>query len=153
VDLAVVGKGRGVQGDGVLATVSFKAIGNGDPKIRIEAVDGRGTHNEPLTIASSREATVPLPTATLLQSAMPNPFRETVSLAVDLAQRSNVNLSIYSVDGRKVRTLTSGVLEAGAYPFVWDGRDANGSEMKSGIYYARLIAGSARFTRRLTLLR
>ena len=51
VDAAVLGRGQGLKGTGALASVTFKAIANGDPKIRIDAVDARDTHNRPIADA------------------------------------------------------------------------------------------------------
>src|SRR5262249_57228084 len=45
VDCAVLGLGRGVAGEGELASVQFKVLAAGDPKIQIETVDARGTRN------------------------------------------------------------------------------------------------------------
>jgi hypothetical protein len=154
VDAAVLGLGRGMTGTGQLATVTFKVIANGDPKIRIEAVDARDTHNQPVKVNASREVLAPeLPKVTMLQMSMPNPFRETAMLAFSLAQRGAVDLSIYSVDGRRVRTLVSGSQAPGYYRFVWDGRDDGGNAMSAGVFYARFVAGQARFTRKMTYLR
>ena len=154
VDAAVLGLGRGVTGKGELATVTFKVIANGDPGIRIEAVDARDTGNNAITVNASREAlAAELPKVTTLQMAMPNPFRETVTLAFSLAQRGAVDLNIYSVDGRRVRTLVSGSHEPGYYRFVWDGRDDRGNAMSAGVFYARFVAGPVKMTRTMTYLR
>jgi hypothetical protein len=154
VDAAVLGMGRGVVGEGELASLGFRVIAAGDPRIRIEAVDARDTHNHPIDVATSRlVSAAALPTVTGLQSAMPNPFRQAVTLAISLTQRSPVELSIFSVDGRRVRGVTNGVYDAGVYRFTWDGRDEGGNPMSAGIYYARMSTGQAKFTRTLTLLR
>jgi hypothetical protein len=154
VDAAVFGKGRGVTGDGELATVEFEAIANGDPKIRIEAVDARDTKNQAVTLNSTRTAIAPpLPTVTELESAMPNPFRSSVSLAIRMAKTGAVQLDIYSVDGRLVRSLAKGNYEPGTYNFTWDGRGEHGESMAAGIFYARMVTGNAHFVRKLTYLK
>jgi hypothetical protein len=154
VDVAALGEGRGIAGEGTLATVTFKVLAAGDPAIRIEAVDARDTRNEPVTLNATREALAPaLPTVTTLSFAMPNPFRGTVTLAFSLAQSGPVDLRIYGVDGRLVRTLVSGTQEPGYYRPVWDGRDDHGNEMSAGVFYARLVAGKVRVTRTMSYLR
>jgi len=153
-DGAVLGEGRGVAGEGVLATVTFRALAKGDPQIRLEAVDARDTRNAMVTLNATREAAAPaLPTVTALSFAQPNPFRDEVTLAFSLAQPGPVSLRIYSVDGRLVRTLASGTREAGYYRPVWDGRDDHGNAMSAGVYYARLVAGRVRVTRTMSYLR
>ncbi len=154
VDVAALGMGLGIAGEGTLATVTFKVLAAGDPAIRIEAVDARDTRNEPVTLNATREALAPaLPTVTTLSFAQPNPFRGTVTLSFSLAQSGPVDLRIYGVDGRLVRTLVSGTQEAGYYRPVWDGRDDHGNEMSAGVFYARLVAGKVRVTRTMSYLR
>jgi len=154
VDIAVLGEGRGVIGDGTLATVTFRVIANGDPRIRIESVDARDTRNNPILLSASRELLGPaLPTVTTLSFAQPNPFRSQVTLAFSLAERGPVSLRIFSVDGRLVRTLVSGSQDAGYYRPVWDGRDDQGHAMSAGVFYARLVAGRVRMTRTMSYLK
>ena len=89
----------------------------------------------------------------MLQVAMPNPFRLAVTLSFTLAQRGPEALSIYSVDGRRVRDLARGVREPGSFRLAWDGRDKSGELMPAGVYYARFVAGPVRTTRTLSYLR
>ena len=62
-------------------------------------------------------------------------------------------LRIYDASGREVRTLVDGAQAAGRRSAVWDGRDDTGLPVASGVYYARLDAGSQRFTRKMTLVK
>ena len=149
VDAAVLG--GGLTGEGLLATVTFKVLAAGDPQIRIAAVDGRDLGNRKAPVAQSERLAVPK--VTWLASAMPNPFRGTTTLTFSLAQRGGVELAIYSVDGRRVRTLVSEVREPGEYRLSWDGRDDAGHAMSAGVYYARLVTAHGRFTRTLAYLR
>jgi hypothetical protein len=153
LDVAALGK-QGLVGTGALATVNFNVIANGDPKIRIETVDARDARNRALAVNATRELLAPaLPKVTTLQWAAPNPFRQTVALAVSLAEPGPMELSIYSVDGRRVRTLATGLHEAGNFRFVWDGRDEAGNGMHAGVFYARFIAGHVKATRTMVYLR
>jgi flagellar hook assembly protein FlgD len=95
---------------------------------------------------------VVLPNVTAMSLAAPNPFQGSTSLGFDLAQPSRVELAIFSVDGRLVRTLVDGIREAGEYRPAWDGRDTHGSRAAPGVYYVRLLAGPKRFTRQVVLL-
>jgi hypothetical protein len=154
VDAAAFGAGAGLIGTGTLATVTFKAIGSGDPMIRIGGVDARDHRNRAVTVGTARDVpAADAPKVTTLQMAMPNPFRETVTLSVSLAQRLPMELGIYSVDGRRVRTLAKGERDPGNYRFTWDGRDESGNPMAAGIFYARFTAGRSEFTRKMTYLR
>jgi hypothetical protein len=152
VDVAVLG--GGLTGEGVLATVRFKALAAGDPKIRLAGVDARDAGNRKVTLAATELATGPkLPTVTALSFAQPNPFRGNATLAFSLAQGGRVELAIYGVDGRRVRTVVSGAREAGEYREAWDGRDDRGNPMSAGVYYAQLVAGKVRQTRTIVYLR
>ena len=84
---------------------------------------------------------------------MPNPFRETSTLAFSLAKRSPVEVAIYSVDGRLVRTLFRGTKDAGSYSLVWDGRDDRGASMPGGVYFAHMVTTQGKFSRTLTRVR
>jgi hypothetical protein len=152
VDAAVLGA-SGMTGEGVLATVAFKVLSAGDPKIRFAALDARDEANQTVALAQSERLVAKLPTVTQLAFAQPNPFRGEATIAFSLAQRGAVELAIYSVDGRRVRTLVSGVREPGEYRQGWDGRDDQGSRASAGVYYARLVAGKIHCTRTVVYLK
>ena len=153
VDAAVL-RAAGLAGEGLLATVSFKVVAAGDPKIRIGALDGRDAGNHKVAVAQSERQQAPqAPTVTSLDFAQPNPFRGTTALAFSLAQRGAVELAIYAVDGRRVRTLVSAVREPGVYRESWDGTDEQGRAIPMGVYFARLAAGKSRCTRSIVYLK
>ncbi len=102
-----------------------------------------------LTVVPEREA----PKAPLLAPATPNPFATGTTLGFSLAQAGAVELAVYSVDGRRVATLVNGSLEAGFHQATWDGTDARGRSVRSGMYYARLSCAEGRSTRALALIR
>ena len=87
------------------------------------------------------------PARTQLAVARPNPFRQTVTFPFSLSRVGRVELALYSVDGRRMRTLVSEVREPGEYDVVWDGRDDDGRAVVAGVYYARLDTPRGRFTR------
>jgi flagellar hook assembly protein FlgD len=64
-----------------------------------------------------------------------------------------MELTLYSVDGRKVRTLAEGWRPAGPQRLEWDGLDADGRRAHTGVYYVRLRAAGASATCRLVNLR
>ncbi len=65
----------------------------------------------------------------------------------------HVNLALYNLAGQKVATLAQGPRPAGTYTLHWDGRDAQGRALASGVYLYRLRAGEQVGTRRLLLLK
>ena len=153
VDAAVLGAGAGFRGEGVIATVTFRALEDGDPKIHLASADARDPRNRKVSLATSEQAANLPPTVTRLAPALPNPFRQTATIAFSLAQGGPVDLAVFSVDGRRVRTLVRESREPGEYQVTWDGRDDHGNPMSAGIYFAHLKTAQRGFTRTLTYLR
>ena len=93
------------------------------------------------------------PSLTELSPVIPNPVRGRTTLQYALAARGPVSLAIYSVDGRRVRTLAQGVRDAGRYDVAWNGTDDRGATVTSGVFFVRLEAAGLRRTRLITLVR
>jgi hypothetical protein len=83
----------------------------------------------------------------------PNPFNPTTTIEYNIAEDSEINLSIYNVAGRFVRTLAEGFKEAGSYRVTWHGCDQRGRKVSSGVYFYRINDGTYKETRKLILLR
>lgn len=90
---------------------------------------------------------------TALEQNVPNPFNPTTTIAFTLASPAMVHLTIYAVDGRRVRTLVSGPRAANRYRVKWDGTSDSGTPVSSGIYFYRLHAGAFQATRKMLLLK
>jgi len=88
-----------------------------------------------------------------LGSPEPNPFSETALIPFSLPKACNVNLDIYDVRGRKVRTLISGACEAGMHSIIWDGKGDDGSPVGGGIYFCRLVMGQRQTMRKIIRLK
>lgn len=71
----------------------------------------------------------------------PNPFAGETSIRITLENESQVSISLFSIDGRKIRTfLPEGRLPAGVHTVTWDGRDERGNRMATGLYLLRVEA-------------
>jgi hypothetical protein len=101
------------------------------------------------TVASA--AAAPAPHSLL--SAWPNPFRGTASLAFEVATHGTVELAVYDVAGRHVRTFARGVVQPGRHTTTWDGRNESGKLVTSGTYFVRLAGPGESVSQRLTVLR
>ncbi|MDP7022323.1 MAG: FlgD immunoglobulin-like domain containing protein, partial [Candidatus Krumholzibacteria bacterium] len=67
--------------------------------------------------------------------------------------RATVLLRVFDLKGREIQTLVNGVLEAGSYEALWDGRNKDARPMASGIYFLRLEQGKRVASRKLLLLK
>ena len=108
--------------------------------------------------APSRPKTGALDTQTALYANYPNPFNPETWIPYQLSKATEVSLSIYAADGRLVRTLQLGHQPAGAYlsrsrAAYWDGRNAQGVPVASGIYFYTLKAGAFSATRQMLILK
>jgi hypothetical protein len=92
-------------------------------------------------------------TATRLGAPYPNPFNPSVTIAYELKSSERVELSIYDVGGRLVRTLVDGVRDAGVHEESWNGRDRSGNSVASGVYFVVMRAGAHTDIRKITLLK
>jgi len=76
-----------------------------------------------------------------LGAAYPNPSLGTVTIGYSLAADRRVELRVYDVAGRQVRSLVSADQVAGPQEIVWNGRDNGGRRVRAGVYFYRLQAG------------
>ncbi|MCL4510678.1 MAG: S8 family serine peptidase [Bacteroidetes bacterium] len=88
----------------------------------------------------------------LLFNNYPNPFNSQTYISFVLKDNSNVEIDVYDVLGRKVKTIFSGNLSSGFQEFGWSGSSSNGEKVASGVYFIRIdVNGSARILKALYL--
>ncbi len=83
----------------------------------------------------------------------PEPFNSGTAIPIHLAISQQIELKVYDLRGRSVKTLFSGSLRAGEHRFWWDGKTSSGSSAASGRYILRLTVGKTAVNRPVTLLR
>lgn len=99
-----------------------------------------------------------VPEETALLPNYPNPFNPETWIPYDLAEDSDVDIHIYTAKGEVVRQLSLGYRSAGTYrsrarAAYWDGRNAVGESVASGIYFYTLQAGPFKATRRMIIMK
>ncbi len=94
-----------------------------------------------------------LPNTFALSQNYPNPFNPETRISYALPTAASVEITVYNVAGQKVRTLVDGHRPAGYHETVWDGRNASGNTVSSGIYFYRIIAGEFTQSRKMMLLK
>ncbi len=93
------------------------------------------------------------PAVLSLAQNFPNPFNPSTTITFAVPRAGRVDLQVYDLAGRQVRTLVGGELAATTHTVVWDGRDDTGRQAASGTYYYRLRSEGQELTRKMTLLK
>ncbi|MYB02249.1 T9SS type A sorting domain-containing protein, partial [Candidatus Poribacteria bacterium] len=96
------------------------------------------------------------PKKTALLANFPNPFNPETWIPYHLAKDADITLTIYAIDGQVVRKLALGHQPAGMYQnrsraAYWDGRNAFGEPVASGVYFYTLTAGDFSATRKMLI--
>jgi hypothetical protein len=113
----------------------------------LEDVDlgGNRTMHGPVSVAAA--------TAFRLAQNSPNPFKSSTEIEYGLSVGTHVDLTIFDVTGRKVKTLVNEHQVAGNKYATWDGRDSAGNEVSGGVYFYRLRAGGFDRMMKMVLIR
>jgi flagellar hook assembly protein FlgD len=88
-----------------------------------------------------------------IRSIYPNPFNPAVTIVLELDRRRHVEVSVYDVQGRRVRGLFSAVRGPGRHALTWNALDDGGSRVASGVYFIETVSESWRETRKVTVLK
>lgn len=104
-----------------------------------------------VTLAASQD----LPGGRFVELAQnsPNPFNPRTEIEFTLAEPTPVNLSIYDLAGNKIHELVSGERSPGTHRVTWDGQDARGMTVSSGVYLYRIETNQGAEARRMILVK
>ncbi len=145
-------------------SLSSTVIGN---RVLVSWTDGPANENkdEPMehtnlwaqmiineTTAIDDPTEVPSLTAELYQN-YPNPFNPTTTIQYKLMAPTHTELTVYNLKGQMVRTLMNREVPEGVHTSVWDGLDAGGRGVASGVYFYRLRAGGEVLTGKMLLVK
>jgi hypothetical protein len=108
--------------------------------------DGREVMSRPVT------AKVKVHSLALEQN-YPNPFNPSTTISYSLPERMRVRIAIYNPEGKLVKLLADGIMSGGLKTVGWNGTDAAGTPVASGVYFYQLKAGAKTFTRKMMLLK
>lgn len=103
----------------------------------------------PTGIAQGGAAGLP----TRLEQNVPNPFNPGTTIRYTISKSGPVQLRIYDVQGRLVRTLVDEMQAPRHYDVTWDGTDSGGQRVASGVYFYRLNTAGRSASRRMVLLK
>ncbi|MBK8167010.1 MAG: T9SS type A sorting domain-containing protein [bacterium] len=128
-------------------------------RLRVQVLDAAGNLAEAVSAAdfavggTSAVDGGQLPHAPVLAQNAPNPFNPRTKISFVLPAAGEARLCVYDVNGRLVRTLANGWLEAGERTVTWDGDDDRGGRVASGLYFCRLSVGDRTLVQKMTLLK
>ncbi|TKJ42994.1 hypothetical protein CEE36_05780 [candidate division TA06 bacterium B3_TA06] len=118
-------------------------------KLGLDMGDGSEVLIGPLTLTSSEEIG-----SIVLEQNWPNPWTDATEICYFLPKGADqASLKVYDISGKLVRTLAQGRHEAGSHTAIWDGTDAKGLSVSSGVYFYRLSADDQTKTGKMVLLR
>jgi len=83
----------------------------------------------------------------------PNQFNPVTTLQYDLPENSLVNITMYDMMGREVKTLVKQAQEAGYKSIIWDATNDYGKPVSAGIYLYQIQAGKYISTKKMVLLK
>ena len=111
--------------------------------------------NVPIAIKAGGEEVVDLtkPSQFNLEPNYPNPFNPETVIKFSLPEDSRVTLRVYNILGQVVNTLVNEMLPAGVHSVTWNGKNEQGNDVTSGIYFYRIKAGDYESIQKMTLLR
>jgi len=128
------------------SSTNYKLCGSAGQSVAGEAV---GTYHSysgfwnPWVVATDveeeKEAVVPKEFS--ISQNYPNPFNPHTVIEYALPKESKVKIVVYNILGQRVRILKDEIEKEGYKRVIWDGRDDTGSEVASGIYFYRIVAG------------
>jgi hypothetical protein len=95
----------------------------------------------------------PAPARVVLYQNFPNPFNPSTMIPFELSEPCHATVSIFDAGGRRVAVLADHTIDAGRHAMSWDGRDALGRPLASGVYFCLLEARGLRTARKMILSR
>ena len=88
-----------------------------------------------------------------IRNVFPNPFHPRTTIEFSVPTAGPVSVRIFDVHGREVAAVASASMGPGVYRARWDGRDRNGSDVATGVYFARSQGRTGSDTARLMLMK
>jgi hypothetical protein len=133
------------------------SVALGSNVITLTATNDKGTRTQScaatLNVITTLLGVTPATYALALAPARPNPAFGLTRLDYTLPARGHVRLTIYGLQGDRVRRLVDGDADGGPGSVAWDGRDDAGRSVASGAYFVRFEAFGRTFTQRIVWMR
>lgn len=118
----------------------------------VTAMDGTGRETACGGAFSLHLEYIEAPAACVLRQSYPNPFNAATVIEFGIPDPQRVQVRVFDVNGRRVRTLADGPFGEGFFRRLWDGRDDTGNRAAAGIYVIRMTAGRFETSRKAVFL-
>ena len=105
-----------------------------------------------MTISDDKQSTVVANDYVLAQN-FPNPFNPSTKIEFKIPMMEQVNISVYNLEGRLIKTLVNQVMNAGNHVVNWDGTNEIGAKVSTGMYIYQLKTNSTNLNRRMTFIK
>ncbi len=99
------------------------------------------------------EAAIPPIFRNALLPNAPNPFNPVTSINFEVSKQSPVIITIFNIKGQAVRNLVREVREPGRYEILWDGKNNQGRQLASGVFFCQFQVGEFSDVRKMLLLK
>lgn len=123
----------------------------------LESVDFDGSNQLfgpiPVHFEGIEQGIPSVPAFTAITKNYPNPFNPRTNIVFGLEKDGALILDIYNARGQKVRSLFSGNRKSGWYQMEWDGKNDNGQQLGSGVYFIRMQADGKTITHKAVLMK
>jgi hypothetical protein len=104
-----------------------------------------------LSIEVNKGETLPLEFS--LEESYPNPFNPSTKFVISVPQNTQLEVAIYDILGRKIRTLLSGEKTAGYHTIEWNGLTDENTTATSGVYFIRMISEKFNATQKIVMMK
>jgi len=124
--------------------------------VAVKTIDEAGNRSSLSNVVLSNPQTVDIGDAEVpisFSQPFPNPAQQSVRCAYTLPRAAPVRVDVFDVSGRLVRTIASGIREAGAGELAWDLRDESGARVSAGVYMMHARLADETWTRSMVVAR
>jgi len=106
-----------------------------------------------MTLVSNDSEESLIPSEFYVSANYPNPFNPSTMIDIETVEASDLMVSVFDAKGRMVNNLVNSYLEAGRYSVKWNGMDASGASMPTGVYFIRVQSGVDMHTQKMILIK
>ncbi|SVA60669.1 uncharacterized protein METZ01_LOCUS113523, partial [marine metagenome] len=139
----------------IIIPVEFKGDRQDVSHVELENIALAGSDGKLVNVvARSASTDVKLiPDQFALHQNYPNPFNPKTDIRFDLPEASQVEIVIFNLMGKKIRTISSGEMTPGYHSLIWDGTNDLGTLAATGMYFYTISAGDFRATKKMLFLK